>query len=49
MEDAEWEIEKINATRSDVTLSSLGSFLPFENKKHLISLRENLRQAGLPE
>ena len=48
-EDAAWEVEQITANRPDVTLSNLDTMLPFENKKSLHLLREDLRQAGLKD
>jgi TolB-like protein/DNA-binding winged helix-turn-helix (wHTH) protein/tetratricopeptide (TPR) repeat protein len=49
MEEATWEIEQISANRPDVTLQSLSTILPYENKKHMDALLEDLRKAGLPE
>jgi TolB-like protein/DNA-binding winged helix-turn-helix (wHTH) protein/Tfp pilus assembly protein PilF len=49
MEDAAWEIEHVNVSRPDVTLSNLDNILPFEHKRLLLPLLEDLRKAGLPE
>ena len=48
-DDAAWEIEQVSANRPDARLSSLGTMLPFEQKQLLMSLKDDLRKAGLPE
>lgn len=49
MEEAAWEIEQINVNRPDITLSGLGSILPYENTRDMNTLLADLRKAGLPE
>lgn len=49
MEEAAWEIEQINVNRPGLTLSGLATMLPYENKKYLNTLQQDLRKAGLPE
>lgn len=46
-EEAAWEIKQINTNQPDITRSSLSTILPFENRKHLNILLEDLRKAGL--
>lgn len=45
-EEAIWEIEQISANYPDVTLSSLGTQLPFENEIQLNALLADLKKAG---
>jgi len=47
LDDAAWEIEQISANRPDIKLSNLDTVLPFEDKKYLIALKEDLQRAGL--
>lgn len=49
LEDATWEIEQATVHRPGTTISHLSNTLPYENKKLLKSLLEDLRKAGLPE
>lgn len=49
IEDASWEVSQIQMADPDITLSSLGSLAPFEQKGMLVRLTEDLRKAGLPE
>jgi len=49
LDNAEWEVEQITATRNEASLSQLDIQLPFENKQHLDELKYILRKAGLPE
>lgn len=49
LEDATWEIEQATVHRPRTTISHLSNTLPYENKKLLKSLLEDLRKAGLPE
>jgi len=48
-DEASWEIEQISADHPDVTLSSLGTILPFEDEHIFRMLSDDLRKAGLPE
>ncbi len=48
-EDAAWEIEQIKTNQPGVNISNLDTFFPFENRKYLDSLIEDLREAGLSE
>lgn len=48
-EDASWEISQIQVADPDVTLSNLSTLAPFEQKRMLLRLADDLRKAGLPE
>lgn len=46
-DDAEWEIEHVNTQRPGTTISHLATTLPYENKKHLQVILQDLQKAGL--
>ena len=48
-EDAAWEIEQVKTNQPGVKISNLDTFFPFENRKYLDALTEDLREAGLSE
>jgi len=47
LEDASWEVERINIQRPGTTISILAGTLPFEHKSQLDSLFADLAKAGL--
>jgi len=49
VDEATWEIEQVGANHPDAKLSDLGTMFPFEQKKYLMSLTDDLRRAGLSE
>ncbi|MGW8247615.1 MAG: tetratricopeptide repeat protein, partial [Acidiferrobacterales bacterium] len=49
MDDAEWEIEKVNLNYPDTTLKNFAVALPLENKAQRQSVLTDLRKAGLRE
>ena len=49
IDDARWEVENISVARPTTTLSHLRTVMPFENKKQLDAILQDLSQAGLRE
>ena len=48
-DDAEWEIDQVNILRPNSSLKMLASTVPFEDRKKVDALLEELRKAGLPD
>jgi adenylate cyclase len=48
-DDAEWEIEQVEITNPDTTLTHLANTFPIKNEDEMNTFLEDLRKAGLPE
>lgn len=46
-EDAGWEIRQVYASHPGVTLSKIRTILPFEHRKHVDTILDDLHKAGL--
>lgn len=49
LEDAEWEVQEIQAISPSDTISQLRNAHPIANPRIMNALVEDLRKAGLPE
>jgi hypothetical protein len=48
-EDAEWEVEEIQAINPDASLTNTALLLPFGDPAHRRNFLDALRLAGMPE